>query len=206
MSEKVSGQKSCAPKGRVEENVCNDTGDFVIRRADGAFAYQLAVVVDDAAQAVTQIVRGADLLSSTPRQIALQRSLGLPTPDYAHIPLVTNADGSKLGKRDGALPLPDLDEKRIGKTLALALRILGVGEVERDTPERMLAEALALPGLTTSTTTSSCRADCHRDLYRSQASRTVGSRGSAASSRRRLRGRRSASHSDASGRSHARCR
>ena len=164
--------------GSVEENVSTDTGDFVIRRADGVYAYQLAVVVDDAAQGVTQVVRGADLLASTPRQISLQRALGLPTPQYVHLPLVTNAEGAKLSKRDSAFPLPDLDEKRIGKTLALALRILGVGEVERDTPERMLAEALALPGLTTSAATSSCRADCHRDLCRSQASRTVGSRGS----------------------------
>ena len=131
--------------GRIEENVSTDTGDFVVRRADGVYAYQLAVVVDDAAQGVTQVVRGADLLSSTPRQIALQRALGLSTPQYAHLPLVTNAEGAKLGKRDSALPLPDDDEKRVGETLAFALRVLGVGEVAHDTPERMLAEALARP-------------------------------------------------------------
>lgn len=129
--------------GHVEENVAIDTGDFVIRRADGVYAYQLAVVVDDAAQGVTQIVRGADLLTSTARQIALQRTLGLPTPSYAHLPLVTNADGTKLGKRDGALPLPSLDERRVAETLADALRVLGVGEVACDTPKNMLAEALA---------------------------------------------------------------
>ncbi len=128
--------------GHVEENVAADTGDFVIRRADGVYAYQLAVVVDDAAQGVTQVVRGADLLSSTARQIALQRALGLPTPRYAHLPLVTNPDGSKLGKRDGALPLPSLDERRVAETLAYALGVLGVDAV-LDTPERMLAEALA---------------------------------------------------------------
>jgi glutamyl-Q tRNA(Asp) synthetase len=127
--------------GHVEENVAIDTGDFVIRRADGVYAYQLAVVVDDAAQGVTQVVRGADLLSSTARQIALQRALGLPALTYAHLPLVTNPDGSKLGKRDGALPLPSLDERRIAETLAYALRVLGVGVVS-DTPEHMLAEAL----------------------------------------------------------------
>jgi len=102
------------------------TGDFVIKRADGIFAYQLAVVVDDAAQGVTQVVRGGDLLSSTPRQIALQRALDLPTPRYAHLPLVTNPYGSKLGKRDGALPLPTLDDQRVAETLAQAYAILGL--------------------------------------------------------------------------------
>jgi glutamyl-Q tRNA(Asp) synthetase len=130
-----------AVAGHVEENVVSDTGDFVIRRADGVFAYQLAVVVDDAAQGVTQVVRGADLLSSTARQIALQRALGLPTPSYAHLPLVTNANGTKLGKRDGALPLPSLDEHRVAETLSFALRVLGV-DVVPDTPEQMLAEGL----------------------------------------------------------------
>jgi glutamyl-Q tRNA(Asp) synthetase len=109
--------------GRVEENVARTSGDFVIKRADGPFAYQLAVVVDDAEQEVTQVVRGADLLASTPRQIALQRALDLPTPEYAHLPLVVAADGSKLGKRDGALPLSTLN---VPATLAAALRILGI--------------------------------------------------------------------------------
>jgi glutamyl-Q tRNA(Asp) synthetase len=134
--------------GHVEENVAADTGDFVIRRADGVYAYQLAVVVDDAAQSVTQVVRGADLLTSTARQIALQRALRLPTPIYAHLPLVTNADGSKLGKRDGALPLPSLDEGRVSETLSFALRVLGV-DVVPDTPERMLGDALAEWGTVT---------------------------------------------------------
>jgi glutamyl-Q tRNA(Asp) synthetase len=129
--------------GHVEENVAIDTSDFVIRRADGVYAYQLAVVVDDAAQGVTQVVRGADLLSSTARQIALQRALGFATPSYAHLPLVTNADGTKLGKRDGALPLPSLDERRVSETLAYALGVLGVEDVSHDAPEKMLAEALA---------------------------------------------------------------
>ena len=128
-------------RGPVEEDVAAETGDFVIRRADGVYAYQLAVVVDDAAQNITQVVRGADLLTSTARQIALQRALGVATPSYAHLPLVLNADGSKLGKRDGALPLPSLDEKRISETLSFALRFLGI-DVVLDTLSRMLQEAL----------------------------------------------------------------
>jgi glutamyl-Q tRNA(Asp) synthetase len=121
--------------GRVEENVAQQTGDFVVRRADGLFAYQLAVVVDDADQGVTQVVRGADLLASTARQIALQRALGYPTPSYAHVPLVTNPDGSKLGKRDGALPLPTLGDVRVRESLATALRHIGL-------QSETLAEAL----------------------------------------------------------------
>jgi glutamyl-Q tRNA(Asp) synthetase len=127
--------------GRIEEDVAAESGDFVVRRADGVYAYQLAVVVDDAAQGVTQVVRGADLLTSTARQIALQRALGFPTPAYAHLPLVVNEDGSKLGKRDGSLPLPSLDEQRVSETLSFALRFLGV-EVDLDSPSRILHEAL----------------------------------------------------------------
>lgn len=128
--------------GHIEEDVAERTGDFVVRRADGLFAYQLAVVVDDAAQGVTQVVRGGDLLSSTARQIALQRALGFPEPRYAHLPLVLGPDGSKLGKRDGALPLPALDDDRVASTLAEALAMLGVKDVSRTTPSRMLADAV----------------------------------------------------------------
>ncbi len=84
--------------------------DVVLRRNDGVPSYNLAVVVDDAHQGVTQVLRGDDLLSSTPRQIHLQRLLGLPTPEYAHVPLVLNTDGERLSKRDGAVTLPDLVE------------------------------------------------------------------------------------------------
>jgi glutamyl-Q tRNA(Asp) synthetase len=116
--------------GRVE----GTSDDFIVRRADGVFAYQLAVVVDDAEQGVTQVVRGRDLLSSTPRQIALQRALGYATPEYAHLPLVTNADGSKLGKRDGALPLPALDRERIAATKEWAMRFIADARPAPETP------------------------------------------------------------------------
>jgi len=109
-------------KGHYEENVATATGDFVVKRADGIFAYQLAVVVDDAEQGITQIVRGEDLLSSTPRQIALQRALGLPTPIYAHLPLALNADGTKISKREGGVPI---DPARVEETLEMAYQILG---------------------------------------------------------------------------------
>jgi len=128
--------------GPLSENVESAVGDFVVKRADGPYAYQLAVVVDDAAQGVTAVVRGADLLGSTTRQIALQRALGLPTPAYAHLPLVVGADGKKLGKRDGALPLETLDETRLRATLAFALRALGQ-EPPEGTPREMLTEAQA---------------------------------------------------------------
>jgi len=125
--------------GRFESTV----DDFVIKRADGPYAYQLAVVVDDAAQGVTQVVRGADLLDSTPRQIALQRALDLPRPVYAHVPVVLGPDGRKIGKRDGALPLPTLDAARIRDTLASALRFLGLN-VELGTPAGMLDAGIRL--------------------------------------------------------------
>lgn len=87
--------------GQYEQNLARDVGDFVLRRADGMTAYQLAVVVDDAASGVNQVVRGADLLASTPRQIFLLESLDLPVPAYLHLPLALNADGSKISKRNG---------------------------------------------------------------------------------------------------------
>jgi glutamyl-Q tRNA(Asp) synthetase len=89
-------------QGSIEQSVEREAGDFVLRRADGIISYQLAVVVDDAAQGVTDVVRGADLLDSTARQIHLQRLLGLATPRYLHVPVATNADGEKLSKQTRA--------------------------------------------------------------------------------------------------------
>ena len=94
--------------GRYAENLARDCGDFYLRRADGVFAYQLAVVVDDARMGVTEVVRGADLLSSTARQLYLYRLLGLPAPKFAHCPLLLASDGRRLSKRDGDQSLENL--------------------------------------------------------------------------------------------------
>ncbi len=110
-----------ALQGEQSTDLNTSTGDFVIKRRDGWFAYQLAVVVDDAAQGVTEVVRGADLLLNTPRQIALQRALGLHTPGYLHLPLATDAAGQKLGKSTFA---PPVDTQNPVQTLWQVLRFL----------------------------------------------------------------------------------
>ena len=94
--------------GRYAENLARDCGDFYLRRADGVFAYQLAVVVDDALMGVTEVVRGSDLMSSTPRQLWLYRELGLTAPQFYHLPLLLAPDGRRLSKRDGDQSLENL--------------------------------------------------------------------------------------------------
>jgi glutamyl-Q tRNA(Asp) synthetase len=112
--------------GTIRQRLALESGDFVLKRADGYWAYQLAVVVDDAAQGVTDIVRGADLLDSTPRQIYLQRLLGVPAPRYLHVPVVRNAAGEKLSKQTGALAIEPGDEAAAVAALMDAARFLGL--------------------------------------------------------------------------------
>jgi glutamyl-Q tRNA(Asp) synthetase len=119
--------------------VAGDLGDFILKRRDGLHAYQLAVVVDDAEQGITDVVRGADLLDSTPRQMLLQRLLGYPTPRYFHIPVATNAAGEKLSKQTLA---PGLDPGEAGACLAAALEFLGQTKPTVTTPPRMLEQAV----------------------------------------------------------------
>ena len=109
-------------QGRLAQVLARDVGDFVLRRADGPFAYQLAVAVDDEFQGISDVVRGADLIASTPRQIWLQRCLGYATPRYAHLPVATNAAGEKLSKQTRA---PALVPGREAADLVAALRFLG---------------------------------------------------------------------------------
>ena len=130
--------------GELSQDVAREVGDFVLRRADGAWAYQLAVVVDDAAMGITDVLRGVDLLWSTPRQVALQRALSLPTPAYAHVPLVVGPDGDKLGKRDGAPDLTTLrtsgaDPQRVVAVLARSCGLVDEGTT-RVTPRALVAD------------------------------------------------------------------
>jgi glutamyl-Q tRNA(Asp) synthetase len=111
-----------AIQGEITQNLARDVGDFIVKRADGLFAYQLAVVVDDAEQNISHIVRGADLLDSTPRQIYLQQLLGFATPRYAHVPIATNLAGEKLSKQTLAQPI---DMRFAGQQLFEALSFLG---------------------------------------------------------------------------------
>jgi len=117
--------------GEQQQDVAREVGDFVLRRADGPWAYQLAVVVDDAQQGISDVVRGEDLADNTARQILLQRALGLPTPRYLHTPLVLAADGSKLSKQNGAAAIDTRSAQAAHAELAAAARALGLSGEDR---------------------------------------------------------------------------
>ena len=125
--------------GQYTQDLKFDVGDFVVRRGDGLWAYQLAVVVDDAEQGITDVVRGADLLDNTPRQIFLQRALGLATPRYLHVPLVLGATGEKLSKQTGAKAI---DDARPVPALQTAARHLGLGIIDAPTVDEFLKLAI----------------------------------------------------------------
>jgi glutamyl-Q tRNA(Asp) synthetase len=151
-------------QGPVSQRLDAEIGDFVLRRRDGLFAYQLAVVVDDADQRITDVVRGADLLLSTPRQIHLQELLGYPAPAYLHVPVATHHGGQKLSKQSLA---PALDAGRPGPWLAAALEFLGQPAPPEARPAEMLAAASAawdprkIPGTTALEVTNSHQGGKH---------------------------------------------
>lgn len=128
--------------GPQMQDAAVDVGDFVLRRADGLWAYQLAVVVDDAAQGITHVVRGEDLTDNTPRQILLQRALGLPTPAYLHTPLVRGDNGEKLSKQNGARAL-DLSDPLAALNQAAA--VLGLPPMTGSVPDALARWAAAWP-------------------------------------------------------------
>ena len=119
--------------GPQPQNVGQEVGDFVLRRADGLWAYQLAVVVDDAAQGVTHVVRGQDLADNTARQIVLQTALGLPTPQYLHTPLVLGEHGEKLSKQNGATALDLQTPQTVLSALNAAAQVLGLPALPEQT-------------------------------------------------------------------------
>lgn len=126
-------------QGPQAQNLREVVGDFVLRRADGGWAYQLACVVDDAAQGVSEIVRGVDLMDSTARQIHLQHLLGVSTPDYLHLPLVTDAQGRKLAKSDADAPLHSQPAERV---IRHALVCLGIDTASGQDVSRLLEDAV----------------------------------------------------------------
>ena len=129
--------------GAQQQSVGREVGDFVLQRADGPWAYQLAVVVDDADQGGTDVVRGEDLADNTARQILLQRALGLPTPSYLHTPLVLAADGNKLSKQNGAQALATATPAEALAALQGAAQVLGLRPTVAATPAEALASWVA---------------------------------------------------------------
>jgi len=126
--------------GLVSQQLAADVGDIIVRRSDGLYAYQLAVVVDDAADGVSTVVRGDDLLSSTPRQVALQQLLGLPTPAYAHVPLVLGPDGERLAKRHGAVSLLELRQRGVTpeRLVGFLAGLSGIGDGDPARPAELV--------------------------------------------------------------------
>lgn len=130
-------------QGEFRQDLAAEVGDFIVRRRDGIHAYHLATVVDDHRAGITEVMRGIDLLDSTPRQIHLQRLLNLPTPAYRHIPVVVDAQGNKLSKQAGALPV---DDARPARTLFTLLNLLNQAppkELEMAPPDEILRWAVA---------------------------------------------------------------
>jgi glutamyl-tRNA synthetase len=123
-------------------SVCGDIDDVVLRRGDGTVAYNLAVVVDDAEMGIDQVVRGDDLASSTPRQMLLQRLLGLPTPEYAHVPLVLGSTGARLAKRDGAVTLRQLQDQGVepAEVLRTLAQSLGLADGREPVSTKLLLQ------------------------------------------------------------------
>jgi len=131
--------------GRVAQNLAREVGDFVLRRGDGVFAYQLAVVVDDLAMGITDVVRGADLVASTPRQIWLARMLGGEPPRFAHVPVVAAAEGGRLEKRGRGATVRELRDAGVAAERVVGVLAHGLGLAASDAPTtaRRIAEALA---------------------------------------------------------------
>ncbi len=132
--------------GRVAQNLAREVGDFVLRRGDGVYAYQLAVIVDDLDQSITHVVRGADLLASAPRQAWLARALGGTPPQYLHVPMVLGPEGARLEKRTRGVTVRELRDEGVAPERILGVLAYGLGLVSDDAPTTALALARACAG------------------------------------------------------------